>query len=153
MHDVLEGALELEMKQLLKLYVGRKSLRLSTLNDAIESFPYIGADATNKPSPISSKTLTSQDNLLKQSGKCTIRLSWYSVRVHVHAWHCMYNVYCYPYSITAVVFGQTTTTVYWRADWRRRSPLGELSAYAHHCRLLFCTTCIWGLGCISTNDH
>jgi hypothetical protein len=75
-HDVLEGALELEMKQLLKLYIGRKSLSLSTLNDAIESLPYIGADASNKPSPISSKTLSSQDNLLKQSGKCTVRLSY-----------------------------------------------------------------------------
>ena len=72
MHDVLEGALGLEMKQLLKLYIGRKSLSLSTLNDAIESFPYIGADASNKPSSISSTTLASQDNLLKQAGKYTI---------------------------------------------------------------------------------
>lgn len=72
MHDVLEGALELEMKQLLKVCISRKSLSLTTLNDAIESFPYIGADASNKPSPIPSKTLSSQDNLLKQSGECTI---------------------------------------------------------------------------------
>lgn len=59
MHDVLEGALELEVKQLLKLYIGRKSLSLSELNDAIKSFPYSGTDASNKPSPISSNVLAS----------------------------------------------------------------------------------------------
>lgn len=71
MHDILEGALELELKQLLKLFVSKKYLSLSKLNDAIESFPYGVADAKNKPSPISPKTLASQDNLLKQSGNLT----------------------------------------------------------------------------------
>ena len=37
MHDVLEGALELEVKQLLKHFIGRKSISLSILNDAIEA--------------------------------------------------------------------------------------------------------------------
>lgn len=68
MHDILEGALELELKQLLKLFVSKKYLSLCRLNDAIQSFPYGVADVKNKPSPISSKTLASQDNLLKQSG-------------------------------------------------------------------------------------
>ena len=77
MHDVLEGALELEVKQLLKLFIGRKSISLSMLNDAIQAFPYMGADASNKPSLISAQTLASQDNLLKQSGKCTIQYSKY----------------------------------------------------------------------------
>ena len=85
MHDVLEGALELEVKQLLKLFVSKKCLSLQALNDAIESFPYGGADANNKPTPISPKTLASQDNLLKQSGKlytCTL-LFMYLVRTSI----------------------------------------------------------------------
>lgn len=68
MHDVLEGALELEVKQLLKLYTSQKLVSLSTLNSAIESFAYSGTDVTNKQTPISPKTLANQDNLLKQSG-------------------------------------------------------------------------------------
>ena len=69
MHDVLEGALEFEVKQLLKHFVSKKYLSLTVLNDAIDSFPYGATDSTNKPSPISPTTLASPDNLLKQSGK------------------------------------------------------------------------------------
>ena len=92
MHDVLEGALELETKQLLKHFISKKLFSNKTLNDTIESFPYGGADASNKPSPISPKTLASKDNLLKQSGTylmyivCCVRYSHYTV---------YYTCYCY----------------------------------------------------------
>lgn len=110
MHDVLEGALELEVKLLLKHFVGKKCVSLSTLNDAIESFPYGGADASNKPSPISSKILASYLNnlvsyALYYAGPCTLYTPM-----------CAFDnlVSYYPRSITNVLFGQTVTIVYWR---------------------------------------
>ena len=46
MHDVLEGALELEVKQLLKLH-WQKVHSLSIFSDAVQAFPYMSADASN----------------------------------------------------------------------------------------------------------
>ena len=69
MHDILEGALQLEVKELIKTFVSKKYFSLLTLNKVIESFPYGGRDVCNKPTPISSITLSSQDHLLKQNGK------------------------------------------------------------------------------------
>ena len=66
MHDILEGALQYETKELL-IYVTqeRRLISLSFLNQQIESFPYGYCDSSNKPSTI---TLTSHDHSLKQSG-------------------------------------------------------------------------------------
>lgn len=68
MHDLLEGVLPYETKELLKYLITEKILTLKVLNSAIESFPYIGSDSKNKPAPISSTTLHSADHLLKQTG-------------------------------------------------------------------------------------
>lgn len=69
MHDVLEGALPLEVKELIRYLVRTKIVSLSELNEAVESFPYTCLDACNKPRPIALKTLTAHDHLLKQTGK------------------------------------------------------------------------------------
>ena len=69
MHDVLEGALPLEVKELIRYLISKKTVSLSELNEALESFPYAGLDACNKPTPIALSTLSSRDHLLKQTGK------------------------------------------------------------------------------------
>ena len=68
MHDLLEGLLPYEAKELIKHLISGKVISLSELNKAIESFPYVGPDARNKPAPIATTTLSSSDHGLKQTG-------------------------------------------------------------------------------------
>ena len=68
MHDVLEGGLEYEAKELLKYLTDQKHLDAHELNGRIEAFPYGYADAVNKPSILSDTTLKSPDHSLKQTG-------------------------------------------------------------------------------------
>ena len=69
MHDVLEGVLPMEMKELLKHLIQTKVVTLAYVNHLISSFPYSFADATNKPNTIELTTLRSNDHSLKQTGK------------------------------------------------------------------------------------
>ena len=62
MHDVLEGILPLETKELIRHLVKTNTLQLSELNERMMSFPYSGSDATNKPTLISPVTLSSRDH-------------------------------------------------------------------------------------------
>ena len=67
MHDILEGCLMYETKELLKYFITeKKSFTLSELNNRIECFPYCYSDVENKPSGI--RTLGTSDHGLKQSG-------------------------------------------------------------------------------------
>ena len=70
MHDVLEGALQVEMKCLLEALIHRKHLfAVATLNERISTFPY-GSDVTDRPKPIPSGFGTSAlANGIKQCGK------------------------------------------------------------------------------------
>ena len=72
MHDLLEGSLQYEVKELLKHVTSNRLITLAEVNNAIESFPYGSSDIVDKPSPIASTTLLSEDNRLKQSGKWEI---------------------------------------------------------------------------------
>ena len=63
MHDILEGTLQYEVKELLK-YLNV----LETLNARIRIFPYVYPDKDNKPIPISLETLKSNNHQLKQNG-------------------------------------------------------------------------------------
>ena len=66
MHDILEGTLQYEVKEMLYLYtVAKKYFSLSILNRLISEFPYHYSDASNKPSVIN---LHSTDNKLNQEG-------------------------------------------------------------------------------------
>ena len=69
MHDILEGSLQYEVKELLKHLIYISLITLVEVNDAIVSFPYGYSDLADKPSPIASTTLASADNHLKQSGR------------------------------------------------------------------------------------
>lgn len=71
MHDVLEGLLQYEVKEYLKYTIYEEHfLTLENLNTSIKEFDYGCPDVTNKPSLISSKTLNSGTNSLKQRGLC-----------------------------------------------------------------------------------
>lgn len=70
MHDVLEGALQYELKKLLKYLVFDIGvLSIQELSNRIEFFPHGYADLKNKPTGITAKSLSSPDHALKQSGK------------------------------------------------------------------------------------
>ena len=72
MHDILEGSLPLETKELIRYLISSKLCGIAGINQAIRSFAYAGADSANKLNPISSATLSSRDHLLKQTGiACT----------------------------------------------------------------------------------
>lgn len=74
MHDVLEGSLAYEIKELLKYLVSERIITLSKINECISNFPYCGTDARNKPSTIASNVLSSSDHGLKQSGKTALSI-------------------------------------------------------------------------------
>lgn len=66
MHDILEGTLQYEVKEMLYLFtVTKRYFSLSTLHRLISGFPYHYSDASNKPSVIN---LHSTDNKLNQKG-------------------------------------------------------------------------------------
>ena len=67
MHDVLEGLLQYEVKELLKCAVNEHQFfTLDNLNCWIQNFDYGYPDVSNKPCAISSATLNSSTNSLKQ---------------------------------------------------------------------------------------
>ena len=68
MHDVLEGCLPYEVKEMLKYFIKQKIISYMELSAAIESFPYLSSDARNRPLPITTTTLSSSDHNLKQTG-------------------------------------------------------------------------------------
>ena len=58
MHDLLEGVLQYETKELIKHLISERLISLQDINDAIVSFPYGYADVVNKPLPIADTTLS-----------------------------------------------------------------------------------------------
>lgn len=68
MHDVLEGALQYELKLVLKHLIDEcHCFHISTLNERIEGME-LGYMETSRPEPITTHTLRSDDNTLKQKG-------------------------------------------------------------------------------------
>ena len=68
MHDLLEGVVQYETKELLMQLISEEIVTLQQFNDAILSFPYSYTDASNKLVPIEHTTLTSRGHKLKQTG-------------------------------------------------------------------------------------
>lgn len=67
MHDILEGSLQHEVKELLYYLKWEKCFfSLAVLNQKIERFPYMQMDKGNT---ILAASLTSSDHSLKQKGK------------------------------------------------------------------------------------
>ena len=70
MHDILEGVLQYECKEMLKAFITEeKYFTLDQLNERIRDFDYGYYNDKNKPSPIALKTLNSNNNSIKQKGK------------------------------------------------------------------------------------
>ena len=74
MHDILEGSLQYEVKELLNYLIKEElCFTLAVLNQKIKDFPYQQSDKANKPSTISSSTLTAANHTVKQKGRyCTV---------------------------------------------------------------------------------
>ena len=91
MHDILEGCLPYETKELLKCFVlDQQLITLNELNSRIESFPYNYVDVVNKPTPIAS--LTSSDHSLKQNGEIDYIIVDYEQNVLcIYVFTCMFN--------------------------------------------------------------
>lgn len=71
MHDLLEGVLQYECKEMLKIFINeQKYLTLNQLNKRIKRFDFGYYNDKNKPSPISQQTLNNGNNSLKQKGLC-----------------------------------------------------------------------------------
>lgn len=69
MHDVLEGVLQYECKEMLKIFINQEKIfTLEQLNNRIQLFDYGYMNDSDKPSPIQQRTLTSNNNSLKQKG-------------------------------------------------------------------------------------
>ena len=74
MHDILEGAVQLNINLLLLELKSRELLNLKVLNSRIASFCYGPVDAVNKPTPLPENALVSSDTSLKQSGILLVQL-------------------------------------------------------------------------------
>jgi hypothetical protein len=70
MHDILEGVLQYEVKEMLKNYIKVEHyFTLEVLNNHISRYDFGYYNDKNKPSPISEQKFSSNDNSLKQHGK------------------------------------------------------------------------------------
>lgn len=68
MHDILEGALQYEVKEMLTTFTTEKKyFRLDELNEIITTFNYHYSDIKNKPALVAFK-----DNKVNQEGMKTI---------------------------------------------------------------------------------
>ena len=101
MHDILEGCLAYEVKELLKYLIQNRTITLTEFSGIVKSFPYIGSDSRNKPTEIAASTLSSSDHSLKQTGM-----------LHVHVfldYSCCVPCPIILFSNTDVVFRKTSS--------------------------------------------
>lgn len=69
MHDMLEGVVQYECKEMLKIFVyEKKYFSGDVLTARIARFDYGYFNDKNKPTPFSHKVLKSENNTLKQKG-------------------------------------------------------------------------------------
>lgn len=89
LHDVLEGYLPYKVKVMLKHYtLVKKYFKLIDLNYIIASFKYGYGESSSIPTPISSKTLSSED----KTNLCQSGLFWIIIHEYV--------LYSYNYKLT-----------------------------------------------------
>jgi len=82
MHDVLEGSLQYEVKELLKhfIYVERY-FTLGILTDGINDFPYVLSDKATRPAMIVPSVLASNDHSIKQKGLHILKLTYLYINI------------------------------------------------------------------------
>ena len=70
MHDLLEGVLQYECKEMLSVFVYEiKYFTLQELNDKLKMFDYGYYNDRNKPSPVTRQALKGDANNIRQKGK------------------------------------------------------------------------------------
>ena len=69
LHDLLEGMLPYEAKNLLQHFNSVKIVKAKVLYEIMDSFEFGYMEVTNRPTPITRMTLKSNDNSLKQNGE------------------------------------------------------------------------------------
>ena len=70
MHDILEGVLQYEVKEMLKSYIKEEHyFTLEELNGHISRYDFGYYNDKNRPSPITQQKFSSNNNSLKQHGK------------------------------------------------------------------------------------
>jgi hypothetical protein len=80
MHDILEGVLQYECKEMLKIFINEDSyFTRKELNDRIKDFDYGYYNDKNRPSQISSLTLNNNSNSVKQKGSVPLQYIIYSI--------------------------------------------------------------------------
>ena len=69
MHDLLEGCVPYEVKEMLKVMIDTNSyFNLDEVNTRVANFPYADPERRDKPSDIPSSVLYSHDHRLNQEG-------------------------------------------------------------------------------------
>ena len=107
MHDVIEGSLAFETKELLKHLIAEHVINIDALNEAIRLFPYSGSDAVNKPSPnMSTKSLSSADHSLRLNGIYIHILNLYTIYSYDNNMHVKCTIVIH-YSCSIHVASQT----------------------------------------------
>jgi len=94
MHDILEGGLQYEVKEMLQVFTEEKGyFTLDTLNKVIEEFKYGYTDSKDKPASIS---LSSSDHSIAQEGQSSHYLSeWPRFQCpFLHSYSCSDVVPC-----------------------------------------------------------
>ena len=75
MHDILEGALQYEVKLMLQVMIRTENyFTIDMFNCQLENIDFGYMEVKNKPTPLSSQTLSSDGNSLKQNGM--IQVLW-----------------------------------------------------------------------------
>lgn len=71
LHDILEGALQYEVKLLMRVMIEKEIyFTLENFNVCLENLELGYMECKSRPTPISMRTLKSTGNSLKQSGMC-----------------------------------------------------------------------------------
>ena len=89
MHDILEGSLQYEVKELLKYFIHtKKYFTLDELNKKISEFSYVLSDKATRPATIAPTVLASSDHTVKQKGVCANLRSLYTLYMHLQLLRC-----------------------------------------------------------------
>jgi len=129
MHDILEGGLQYEVKEMLQVFTEEKGyFTLDTLNKVIEEFKYGYTDSKDKPASIS---LSSSDHSIAQEGQSSHYLS---------EWPRFQCPFLHSYSCSDVVPCSSSTRHDRWDDSSGRQALAKLPRPAHNCWLCLCTS-------------
>ena len=101
MHDLLEGALQYEVKLLLHYMIENCGLSLQEFNSILENVDLGYMEFKNKPTLVSGKTITSDGNSLKQNGELLMFIT--IIIIIIYSW-LVIHLYNYTHILFLVYF-------------------------------------------------